>query len=68
MSNNIFNQIIDSLTIHGEPDNSFLECVKALSKQQLYEMGFNCRTFSEEELENITRDNLVNQIPQNIKN
>ena len=68
MSNNIFNQIIDSLTIHGEPDNSLLECVKALSKQQLYEMGFNCRTFSEEELENITPDNLVNQIPLNIKN
>lgn len=68
MSNKIFNQIIDSLTIHGEPDNSLLECVKALSKQQLYEMGFNCRTFSEEELENITPDNLVNQIPLNIKN
>lgn len=68
MSNKNFNQIIDSLTIHGEADNSLLECVKALSKQQLYQMGFNCRTFSKEELENITPDNLVNQIPLNIKN
>ena len=68
MSKKTFNQLINDLTIQGEPRNSLLDCAKALSKEQLEEIGFNCRTLSEEELENITSENLVSQVPLIIKN
>ena len=68
MSKETFNQLINDLTIQCEPKLSLLECVKTLSKHQLKEICFNCRVFNEKELENITPEMLISQIPNIIKN